>query len=134
MEWGLEGFDPPVGAGIIAFVVDKNFRSHIRVSRRVTPVRHYARRGAASASLEAHPHMTDTGFVVADRTAVVVDAHPHDEQALRGCRWSDLATTIPMGRVGEPLEVANVIVSLLSDEWSYVTGQCINVNGGQFML
>jgi hypothetical protein len=30
--------------------------------------------------------------------------------------------------------VANVIVSLLSDEWSYVTGQCINVNGGQFML
>ena len=78
--------------------------------------------------------MTDTGFVVADRAAVVVDAHPHDEQALRGCRWSDLATTIPMGRVGEPLEVANVIVSLLSDEWSYVTGQCINVNGGQFML
>jgi 3-oxoacyl-[acyl-carrier protein] reductase len=39
-----------------------------------------------------------------------------------------------MDRVGEPSEVANVIVSLLSDEWSYVTGQCINVNGGQFML
>jgi len=25
MEWGPEGFDPPVGAGIIAFVVDKKF-------------------------------------------------------------------------------------------------------------
>lgn len=47
---------------------------------------------------------------------------------------ASLQPTIPMGRVGEPPEVANVIVSLLSDEWSYVTGQCINVNGGQFML
>lgn len=49
-------------------------------------------------------------------------------------QWASLLPTIPMGRVGEPSEVANVIVSLLSDEWSYVTGQCINVNGGQFML
>jgi 3-oxoacyl-[acyl-carrier protein] reductase len=49
-------------------------------------------------------------------------------------QWASLQPTIPMGRVGEPREVANVIVSLLSDEWSYVTGQCINVNGGQFML
>jgi NAD(P)-dependent dehydrogenase (short-subunit alcohol dehydrogenase family) len=49
-------------------------------------------------------------------------------------QWASLLPTIPMGRVGEPLEVANVIVSLLSDEWSYVTGQCINVNGGQFMV
>jgi 3-oxoacyl-[acyl-carrier protein] reductase len=49
-------------------------------------------------------------------------------------QWRSLLPTIPMGRFGEPPEVANVIVSLLSDEWSYVTGQCINVNGGQFML
>jgi 3-oxoacyl-[acyl-carrier protein] reductase len=47
---------------------------------------------------------------------------------------TSLLPTIPLGRVGEAGEVANVIVSLLSDEWSYVTGQCINVNGGQFMV
>jgi Enoyl-(Acyl carrier protein) reductase len=44
-------------------------------------------------------------------------------------QWASLQPTIPMGRVGEPPKVANVIVSLLSDEWSFVTGQCINVNG-----
>jgi acetoacetyl-CoA reductase len=55
-------------------------------------------------------------------------------QAYTDEQWRSLLPTIPMGRVGDPPEVATVIVSLLSDEWSYVTGQCINVNGGQFML
>jgi NAD(P)-dependent dehydrogenase (short-subunit alcohol dehydrogenase family) len=49
-------------------------------------------------------------------------------------QWESLLPTIPLGRIGELPEVANVIVSLLSDEWGYVTGQTINVNGGQFMM
>ena len=38
--------------------------------------------------------------------------------------------TIPLGRMGESVEVANVIVFLASDAASYVTGTCINVDGG----
>lgn len=37
---------------------------------------------------------------------------------------------IPMGRMGEAAEVANVIAFLASDAASYVTGTCINVDGG----
>jgi len=37
---------------------------------------------------------------------------------------------IPLGRVGEPEEIANVILFLCSDLSSYVTGQTIHVNGG----
>lgn len=48
-------------------------------------------------------------------------------------QWASLVPTIPLGRIGTASEVAQVIVSLLSDAWSYVTGQTINVNGGQFM-
>lgn len=37
---------------------------------------------------------------------------------------------IPMGRFGEPEEIARVILFLCSDLASYVTGQTIHVNGG----
>ena len=41
-----------------------------------------------------------------------------------------MLTQIPLGRFGEPSEVANVILFLASDLASYVTGQTIHVNGG----
>lgn len=39
-------------------------------------------------------------------------------------------TAIPMGRLGDPLEFANVAVFLCSEAASYVTGQVILVDGG----
>ena len=40
-----------------------------------------------------------------------------------------LAATIPLGRVGEPQEVANVFLFLASDLASYVTGTVLSVDG-----
>jgi 3-oxoacyl-[acyl-carrier protein] reductase len=40
------------------------------------------------------------------------------------------AKTIPVRRVGEPRDVANVIAFLASDDASYVSGQIIYVAGG----
>ena len=41
-----------------------------------------------------------------------------------------LASQIPMGRLGEPEEVAKVTLFLASDLASYVTGQAIHITGG----
>jgi NAD(P)-dependent dehydrogenase (short-subunit alcohol dehydrogenase family) len=46
-------------------------------------------------------------------------------------RLARLAPVIPMGRGGEPVEVANAIVWLCSDEASYVTGALVDVSGGR---
>jgi len=40
---------------------------------------------------------------------------------------------IPMGRMGDPNEVAEVVFWLCSEAASYITGQVIHVNGGLFM-
>jgi 3-oxoacyl-[acyl-carrier protein] reductase len=40
---------------------------------------------------------------------------------------------IPMGRLGEPEDVAGAVVFLASELASYITGQVIHVNGGMAM-
>ncbi len=44
--------------------------------------------------------------------------------------YQDMTKDIPMRRVGEAAEVANVIVFLASEAASYVTGTSINLDGG----
>jgi len=46
----------------------------------------------------------------------------------------NFVATIPLGRMGTPLECAKVIAFLASDSASYVVGETIEVNGGQLML
>jgi 3-oxoacyl-[acyl-carrier protein] reductase len=41
--------------------------------------------------------------------------------------------TIPLNRIATPKDVANVVAFLLSSDASYLTGQIIHVDGGQFM-
>ena len=47
--------------------------------------------------------------------------------------WSSYVSQIPMGRVGTPQEVAKAVLFLASDEACYITGEILDVNGGQLM-
>jgi 3-oxoacyl-[acyl-carrier protein] reductase len=46
----------------------------------------------------------------------------------------NFVASIPLGRVGTPKECATVIAFLASDAASYITGETIEINGGQLMV
>ena len=41
---------------------------------------------------------------------------------------------IPVGRLGEPEEIAKIVVFLASDDAGFITGSTISANGGQFVV
>lgn len=46
---------------------------------------------------------------------------------------SDFGSDTPMGRAGQPSEVAPAYVFLASEDASYMTGQVLHINGGDYM-
>ena len=58
-----------------------------------------------------------------DATAERVGFRPEEYQKLA-------SENTPLGRVGKPEDVANVIAFLASEEASYVSGQTLYINGG----
>ncbi|MDN3358172.1 3-oxoacyl-ACP reductase FabG [Actinomadura sp. DC4] len=54
-------------------------------------------------------------------------------ESMRDEIWRQRLTEIPMGRFGEPAEVAAVACFLASDLSSYVTGTVLEVTGGRHM-
>lgn len=46
-------------------------------------------------------------------------------------RKAGLVSTVPLGRVGEPDEIANAIVFLCSHQASFITGHVLSVDGGK---
>lgn len=46
-------------------------------------------------------------------------------------QFDTLLEKIPMGRIADPEEVANLILFLSSEKSSFITGQCFNISGGR---
>jgi len=62
------------------------------------------------------------GFIDTDMTKVLTD----DQRSL-------MLGQIPLGRLGEPEEIAKMVAFLASDSGAYITGETIHVNGGMYM-
>jgi NAD(P)-dependent dehydrogenase (short-subunit alcohol dehydrogenase family) len=48
-------------------------------------------------------------------------------------QWAESSASIPMGRSGEPTDIAEAVAFLVSDDAAYITGQTLHVNGGMVM-
>lgn len=62
------------------------------------------------------------GFISTDMTQVL------PEKVVEG-----MLTGIPLKRAGEPKDVANAVLFLVSEEAAYITGQTLHVDGGMVM-
>ncbi|MGI9288546.1 MAG: 3-oxoacyl-ACP reductase FabG [Pseudomonadales bacterium] len=62
------------------------------------------------------------GFIDTDMTRSLADAQKET-----------LLTQIPLGRLGEPEEIAAVVAFLAGPAGGYITGETIHVNGGMYM-
>jgi 3-oxoacyl-[acyl-carrier protein] reductase len=55
-------------------------------------------------------------------------------EALSEAQHAKLADSIPLGRLGQPADIAAAVLYLASDEAAWVTGATLHVNGGMAML
>lgn len=62
------------------------------------------------------------GFIETDMTAAL----PEEQR-------QDLASRIPLARLGSVEDIAHAVLFLASDQAGYITGQVIGVNGGMYM-
>lgn len=62
------------------------------------------------------------GFIATDMTAQLSDA-----------QQEALLKQIPLGRLGQPGDIAHAVAFLASKQADYITGQELHVNGGMFM-
>ena len=62
------------------------------------------------------------GFISTDMTANITDENKEN-----------LNSQIPLGRIGNPKDIATAALFLASDEAGYITGQTITVDGGMVM-
>ncbi len=54
-------------------------------------------------------------------------------KAVREDIMKQILAGIPVGRLGEPEEVARAVLFLVAEEASFITGETLSVNGGQYM-
>ncbi len=73
------------------------------------------------------------GVIATDFTRWRFDLEAQILNSTSGDREAEMIQTIPMGRLGSSMEVANLVAFLASNQSSYTTGQAINVTGGQLM-
>lgn len=118
-----------VGAGVII-----NIASGRGIQGAAQGGAHYA---ASKGGLIALTRSLAQEWAPSIRVNAIVPGVTHTDQPLEATTVDELyarGKRIPLGRIGQPEDVANGVCLLASDEASYITGQSLCVNGGALML
>ena len=95
---------------------------------------HYAASKAALLSLTKSAALEFAPYV---RVNAIIPGVTETAQPLAETTREELharAHKIPLGRIGQPEDIAKPLVFLMSDDAAYITGQALVVNGGSIMV
>jgi 3-oxoacyl-[acyl-carrier protein] reductase len=70
------------------------------------------------------------GWILTDRLTSIISKRAGDQGRTYEDALAELTSAIPMGRCGEPEEVANLAIFLASERASYITGTTVQIDGG----
>lgn len=142
-----------VGNLTSAFLATKAVVPHMRERRRGRIVMVASIAGRNMSRLSGPEYSAAKGGMLAFMRHIAVELGPHNvtvnavapgptmvervamKWELRGAEEREkILRNIPLGRPAQPEEIAAAILFLASDDASYITGACIDVNGGAFMM
>jgi 3-oxoacyl-[acyl-carrier protein] reductase len=104
-------------------------------SSAVTTTSHYASAKAAILGFTRHVALEAAADGIRVNAVAPGTVATERVRALRTAEQTRrIAETVPLGRIGEPEEIADVVLFLASDAARYVTGASLDVNGGLVML
>ncbi|HEX7645905.1 MAG TPA: SDR family oxidoreductase [Noviherbaspirillum sp.] len=94
--------------------------------------------GLAAAQSAVHGFTRALALEVASK-GITVNTISHGylntgEEMSSGASQTEILSRIPVGRLGEPAEVAGLVAYLCSDVAGFLTGANIIINGGQYMF
>ncbi len=124
---------------VIPIMIEQNYGKIVNISSYagqaggiVAPVNYSASKGAVISFTKALAKIYSSKGIninaVAPGTILTPMTETFSEEGMQ-----QILSTIPMGRLGLPEEVADATVYLASDRASYITGQLLAVNGGNYM-
>lgn len=104
--------------------------------------------GRSKTAVSGPAYMMSKAALLAWTRAVALDMAPHGivcnsiapgrvftQMAMQGGEGVNerIAKSIPIGRIGQPQEIAYAIAMLCTEEAAFTTGACFDINGGAFM-
>jgi len=104
----------------------------------------FASRGVTPVATKAHYAAAKAGIISLTRSLALelagdgirvncVAPGPVKGPMIPAAQWPAAAASVPLGRMAEPAEIAGVVRFLCSPAAGYITGQTLDVNGGQVM-